>query len=386
VESGDEALTAATRLEGLETPALVLDRARLMRNLARMADRARRLGVALRPHLKTVKSVDIARLVVDPERPRLTVSTLKEADHFAAAGFGDILYAVGIAPNKVAHAAALRRAGVELTLLLDSLEAVRALGAAALEQGVDFAVMIEIDTDGHRAGVKPADVRLVAIARAIAEHPALRLAGVLTHAGASYDCASPDAIARVAEQERSRAIAAAARIRHAGLDCPEVSIGSTPTAIFAKGMDGVTELRAGVYMTMDLVMAGLGVCAIDDIAVSVLAAVIGHQPDKGQIIIDAGWMALSRDPGAADHGYGLVCTEEGRALRDAIVTGVNQEHGIIAARPGAAPLDLSRFPIGARLRILPNHACATVAQHDRYRVVGPDGLTVEAEWPRFGGW
>ncbi len=386
MESGDEALTAATRLEGLETPALVLDRARLMRNLARMADRARRLGVALRPHLKTVKSVDIARLVVDPERPRLTVSTLKEADHFAAAGFGDILYAVGIAPNKVAHAAALRRAGVELTLLLDSLEAVRALGAAALEQGVDFAVMIEIDTDGHRAGVKPADVRLVAIARAIAEHPALRLAGVLTHAGASYDCASPDAIARVAEQERSRAIAAAARIRHAGLDCPEVSIGSTPTAIFAKGMDGVTELRAGVYMTMDLVMAGLGVCAIDDIAVSVLAAVIGHQPDKGQIIIDAGWMALSRDPGAADHGYGLVCTEEGRALRDAIVTGVNQEHGIIAARPGAAPLDLSRFPIGARLRILPNHACATVAQHDRYRVVGPDGLTVEAEWPRFGGW
>lgn len=378
------------RLAEVETPRLVLDREKLERNLASMRARAETLSVALRPHLKTAKSPEVARLAVDPARPRLTVSTLKEAEAFAAAGWRDILYAVGIAPNKVEHAARIRRDGTDLSLILDSVEAAQALGPAAGRLGVRFAVMIEIDTDGHRAGVKPADPYLLEVARAVAASPALELKGVMTHAGASYDCRSLDAIADMAETERSGAVAAAAAIRAAGLPCPEVSVGSTPTALMARTLDGVTELRPGVYMFHDLVMAGLEVCRPQDIAVSVLATVIGHQAEKRWLITDGGWMALSRDRGTAaqavDQRYGLVCTEAGEILPDVLVTGANQEHGIVAARPGTPPLDLSRFPIGTRLRVLPNHACATAAQHASYLVVGADGTTVEAEWPRLNGW
>ena len=129
-----------------------------------------------------------------------------------------------------------------------------------------------------------------------------------------------------------------------------------------RDLDGVTEVRAGVFMFFDLVMAGIGVCRIDDIALSVLATVIGHQQDKGWTIVDAGWMAMSRDRGTArlavDQGYGLVCDLAGEPIPDLIMIDANQEHGILAARPGAQPSP-PKLPVGARLRILPNHACAT---------------------------
>jgi D-serine deaminase-like pyridoxal phosphate-dependent protein len=158
----------------------------------------------------------------------------------------------------------------------------------------------------------------------------------------------------------------------------------------ARSLEGVTELRAGVYMFHDLVMAGLEVCRLEDIALSVLATVICHQAEKGWVITDGGWMALSRDRGTAaqpvDQGYGVVCTEAGEILPDVLVASANQEHGVVAARQGAPRLDVARFPIGARLRVLPNHACATAAQHDGYLVVGADGVGVEAQWPRLNGW
>ena len=148
--------------------------------------------------------------------------------------------------------------------------------------------------------------------------------------------------------------------------------GSTPTGLSASGYDGITELRAGVYMFLDLVQAGIGICGIDDIALSVLATVIGHQRDKGWIITDAGWMALSSDRGTAgqatDQYYGLVCDLEGRPYRDLVVLKTSQEHGTLAARPGSGA-NIPLLRIGDRVRILPNHACATAAQHDRYHLL-----------------
>jgi D-serine deaminase-like pyridoxal phosphate-dependent protein len=214
------------------------------------------------------------------------------------------------------------------------------------------------------------------------------LRGVMTHAGDSYHCASVDAIRAMAERERAAVVHCAAALREAGLPCPVVSVGSTPTATFGERFDGVTEVRAGVYMFFDLVMAGLGVCAIDDIALSVLATVIGHQAEKGWIITDAGWMALSRDRGTAkqtvDQGYGVVCDVAGVPISDLVVSDTNQEHGIVADRRGRA-MDVSRYPVGTQLRILPNHACATAAQHAEYHVVG-GSVELDAVWPRFGGW
>lgn len=390
VVEAEQASPQWPRLGDYETPKLVIDRRRLERNIARMHARAAQLGVVIRPHIKTAKALAPVRMAVDPDRPRLTVSTLKEADFAAAAGFRDILYAVGMAPNKIEHAARLRRDGVDLTLTLDNLDTVRSLGEAAARLGVTLPVMIEVDTDGHRSGLPPADPQLLQIAREISAYPQLRLKGVMAHAGDSYNCKSLDAIADMAEVERSGAVAAAGRIRAEGFACPAVSVGSTPTALMARSLHGVTEMRVGVYMFFDLVMAGLKVCSTDDIALSVLTTVIGHQASKGWVITDAGWMALSRDRGtqsqAADQGYGLVCTEDGRLLDDVLVTGTNQEHGIVASRPGRPALDVTRFPVGTRLRVLPNHACATGAQHDRYLVVGDDGVTVLAEWPRINGW
>jgi len=168
-----------------------------------------------------------------------------------------------------------------------------------------------------------------------------------------------------------------------------VSVGSTPTAHYSRDLTGVTEVRAGVFVFFDLVMAGIGVCSIDDIAISVLATVIGHQRDRGWILVDAGWMAMSRDRGTArqevDQGYGLVCDLQGQPYGDLILADANQEHGIMMLRPGSQA-QLPDLPIGTRVRILPNHACATGAQHGGYQVMHMGSSIIEAEWPRFGGW
>lgn len=364
----------------LPTPALLLDEARMMRNIARLAGRAERLGVTLRPHLKTAKSVEAARRLTGGAPGPITVSTLAEAEAFHEAGHADILYAVGIAPQKLERVQALRVRGCDLKVILDSEAQAQAVAQA------DVPALIETDSDGHRGGLRPDDPALIQIGRILHESRCLR--GVMTHAGESYAVRGDKAHAEFAELERRAAVLAAEVLRDAGLPCPVVSVGSTPTAHAARDLTGVTELRAGVYMFFDLVMAGIDVCAVDDIALSVLTTVIGHQPAKGWTMIDAGWMALSRDRGTAaqevDQGYGLVCDESGRVLPDLIVSSANQEHGIASLRPGADG-PMPDLPVGTRLRILPNHACATAAQHDRYNVLPLDGGPMQI-WRRFGGW
>jgi D-serine deaminase-like pyridoxal phosphate-dependent protein len=370
--------------EGLETPVALVDGTKMAANIARMQARMDALGVAFRPHVKTAKCLPIARLQRDAGARGITVSTLKEAEEFFGAGFDDILYAVGLSPNKFDHVQALQQRGCALKVIVDSVEAAQAL----VDTGRAFEVLIEVDTDGQRAGVAPDTGLLLQIGRTL-HGSAARLAGVMTHAGGSYGLHTPGALAAFAEQERSRCVHAAGRLRAAGLPCPIVSVGSTPTALSAAHLEGVTEVRAGVYVFHDLVMAGIGVCAVQDIALSVLGSVIGHQPDKGWTLIDAGWMALSRDRGTqaqpVDQGYGLVCAEDGTPLPDYIVSAANQEHGTVTRRDGTIDADVRRrFPLGSRLRVLPNHACATAAQFGRYHVLRADGET--QDWPRFAGW
>jgi D-serine deaminase-like pyridoxal phosphate-dependent protein len=380
---------STNNLQQLETPCLVLERGKLERNIARMRDHLAKLKVALRPHVKTAKSFDVARLALAGQPGGITVSTLKEAEQFFAHGVTDILYAVGITPNKLDHVAALRRKGADVTIILDNVESARIVAARGAELGVRFPVLIEIDSDGHRSGVKPDDAVLVEIGRVLEAGGGALLRGVMTHAGDSYNCDTVEKIRALAIRERDAVVHCAARLRAAGLPCPIVSVGSTPTATYSDDLTGVTEVRAGVYMFFDLVMAGLNVCAIDDIAVSVLATVIGHQPDKGWVITDAGWMAMSRDRGTAsqkiDQGYGVVCNVAGEPLADLLVVSTNQEHGIIGHRGGGV-MDAAKYPVGTLLRILPNHACATAAQHDRYHVVGGGDTQAAAVWPRFSGW
>ena len=383
---------APSLLASISTPAAVIDVACMARNIDRMQSRMNALGARFRPHVKTSKCVDVVRRQMQAGATGITVSTLKEAEQFFAAGIPDIFYAVGMAPNKLAQAAALIGAGCRLCILVDNLAAAQAVSAYALAHGVAFDVRIEIDTDGHRSGIKPEAAELVDVAHALTgtvEAGGATLAGVMTHAGASYDFHDALSLQRIAEQERAGCVRAATRLREAGFACPEVSVGSTPTALSAQSLDGVTEVRAGVYVFFDLVMVNIGVCAMKDIAMSVLTTVIGHQRDKGWVIVDAGWMAMSRDRGtqkqAVDFGYGQVCDVAGQPIAGCTVVSANQEHGIVELSDVDATQSIeARFPVGMQLRIFPNHACATAAQFPAYAALGGDGSL--SAWPRFYGW
>ncbi len=376
----------ANPLAALDTPAVIIDVARMQANIARMQTRLSALGVRFRPHVKTSKCLPVVRAQIAAGAQGITVSTLKEAEEFFAAGVADILYAVGIAPGKLEKVLALRRQGCALKIITDNAAAAAAVVAFGKAHGEAFEVWIEVDCDGHRSGIKPDDSQLLDVAQ-ILHAGGMRLGGVMTHAGSSYDLDTPAALEAMAEQERAGCVRAAGRIRAAGLPCAEVSVGSTPTALSARRLDGVTEVRAGVYVFFDLVMHNVGVCRIDDIALSVLTTVIGHQAENGWAIVDAGWMAMSRDRGTQkqkrDFGFGQVCAADGTPLPGYLVSGANQEHGIVS-REGAADPDIAaRFPVGTLLRILPNHACATGAQFPEYCALTPGGAEI---WQRFYGW
>ncbi|SHM90345.1 D-serine deaminase, pyridoxal phosphate-dependent [Pseudomonas asturiensis] len=371
----------------LDTPVALVDVPRMQRNIQRMQQRMNSLGVRLRPHVKTSKSLPVIQAQLAAGARGVTVSTLKEAEHCFANGIDDVFYAVAMAPGKLNQALALRRKGCRLSILTDSVIAAQAIVAFGHAHDEPFEVWIEIDCDGHRSGLKADDNALLEVARLLTEG-GMQLRGVMTHAGSSYDLETPEALQAMAEQERLLCVTAADRIRGAGLPCPEVSIGSTPTALSAQGLEGVTEVRAGVYVFFDLVMHNIGVCTADELALSVLTTVIGHQQEKGWIIVDAGWMAMSRDRGTQrqrqDFGYGQVCTETGEWIEGARVTGANQEHGIITLAADAGDDITTRFAIGSRLRILPNHACATGAQFPDYHALDAEGDV--HTWSRLHGW
>lgn len=376
------------KLSELRTPALVLDRAAVARNTASMSRKARQHGIRLRPHMKTAKCVEVAKLATEGNFGGITVSTLAEAEFFAGHGFRDIVYAVGLAPGKFDDVIRLRREGVDLKVLVDDLEVAHALAQHARAAAVKLEALIEIDSGQHRAGLDPEAPELVPLGAALNLPPYVALAGVLTHAGQAYHAKGAGALQPIAEDERLALLRAVERLREAGLPCPNISAGSTPTAVHGTRFDGLSEIRPGNYMFYDLTMVSLGVCRQEDVAVSVLASVIGHNRKAGHILVDAGFMALSKDLGAheflPDAGLGYVMDERGRGrLPGLSVTGVNQEHGEIAVRTAQ---DYERLPIGARVRILPNHSCATSAMHPHYNVVEGASDVVIGRWARCAGW
>ncbi len=377
-----------TTLNDLDTPCLILDRARLERNAAAMRQRCATLGVTLRPHVKTPKSVQVARVTQGSEVPGpITVSTLQEAAYFARQGFEDILLAVAIVPAKIERLLAIQReTGARVRVVLDSVEAAAGLAGRVQHSAMTVDVLIEIDCGEHRSGVTADDPALLAIARSIDGAQGLALAGVMTHAGHSYGTDDVAELRRIAGHERDTACAAADRLRSAGFAAPIVSVGSTPTIQHAQHLSGVTEARCGIYAFWDLAQASRRICTLDEIAVTVLATVIGHNRQGSCLIVDAGALALSKDIGAIrfmpEAGYGLVCDAATAApLRPLAVTQVHQEHGTIAISDAGW---FERLPIGSLVRIMPNHACLTCAAYEAYHVV--EGDRVVDVWGRINGW
>jgi len=376
------------KIEELKTPAFVIDLARLERNVRMMRDRASALGVRLRPHVKTHKTVEIARMQTAGGPEAITVSTLAEARFFARAGFGDITYAVPITPNKLPEAAALTRELDAFHVLVDHPVAADAVEACARAEGIVFSVFLKVDAGNRRAGVDPASEGAADLARRLHESGTVAFQGILVHGGQSYACRGRDAIVAAAEEERSGAVGFAKRLRATGVPCPCVSIGSTPTAVHAASATGADEIRPGNYVFFDATQAAIGTCTLDDCAAYVTAGVAGVYPDRNCLIIDAGALALSKDPGAVfvrqDDGF----TDTGGTTFGAVVgypqlaiTSLSQEHGVIES---GTPIPCEDFPIGRVVRIIPNHSCLTAALFPVYHVARDEEIV--DEWIPVRGW
>ena len=367
------------RLDDLPTPCLVLDRRILQKNLTRMAEAVARHGLALRPHMKTAKSVDVARLAVAGQPGGITVSTLAEAEYFVGHGLFDMIYAVAITPQKLAEVAKLNAAGADIAVITDDAEMAAAIAAFP----VRIRGLVEVDTGEGRGGLGPESAGLPRVAAALGAS----MAGVITHAGHSYACRNAEQLVAVAEAERSGIVEAARRLRQAGHNVPIVSLGSTPTALHAGRLDGVTEVRAGVYMFGDLFQMQIGSNGLEGIALTVLTSVIGRRPAENRLLVDAGGLALSKDRSTSaapvDYHFGLVLDAGGYpSLGGTVVRQAYQEHGLVDCDPSQP---FPALAIGGKLRIAPNHACMTAAAHDRYYVV--DGSDeVAAIWTRVNGW
>lgn len=356
----------------LPTPALLLDFDVLERNLRRMSERTRELGVGLRPHLKTHKCVEIGRAQEALGSVGATVSTLYEARMFADHGFEDLTWAFPLPLARAKDVADLGRR-IRLGVVVDDPTPVDALEEASAE----VRVWIKIDCGYGRVGLAPDADAVLELARRIDASPTLDFAGLLSHSGHAYHARSPYDARRIGEQERAVMVEAAERLRTEGLAVEGVSTGSTPTMAHVERLDGVTEVRPGNYALFDYTQVALGACTPSDCAATVLATVVSSSEARGQAIVDAGALALSADRGPTHTrpSFGRLYDDYGRGTlrHNARLISVSQEHGIVDRA----------LPPGKQVRILPNHSCLVSACFDAFYVV--DGESVVESWKIWRG-
>ena len=323
-----------------------------------MQARVDRLGVRLRPHIKTHKCIEIGNRQRAHGAVGITVSTLAEARAFAAHGFDDITWAYPLILSRVDEALDLaERANLGLTV--DSETAIEVLERASRPVGV----WLKVDCGYGRAGVDPRSGRATRLARRVRDSSVLSLLGLLTHSGHAYSAGSVERIGEIAEDERRLMVSFADRLRGEGIDPGDLSVGSTPAMSGVDSLEGIDEVRPGNYALYDYTQVSLGSCELSDCALTVLASVVSTSTESGRSIIDSGALTLSKDLGPPDDPphYGRVWTvlEQGDLHPEAAVVSVSQEHGIVNVS----------LPVGARLRVLPNHSCLTVAHFDAFTVV-----------------
>jgi D-serine deaminase-like pyridoxal phosphate-dependent protein len=355
-------------IHDLPTPALLLDIDVLEGNLRRMSGRCKELGVRLRPHVKTHKCVEIALAQQALGAHGITVSTLAEARAFIDAGFDDVTWAFPVIQGRIREAAALA-ADARLGVVADSAAAVDGLIGA----GAPFRVWLKIDCGYGRAGVDPSSAAPRQLAERVLDG-GLELAGILSHSGHAYRASSRGEMTRIAESERRIMADLVSQMEADGISVPDASVGSTPSMSAYATLTGVTEARPGNYALHDYTQVLLGSCETADCAATVLTSVVSTSRERGTSVVDAGALAMSLDPGPAHLGrrsFGEILEEpgSGRVRRNARLTSLSQEHGILSR-----PLD-----IGARVRVIPNHSCLTVSCFDAFSVVRGDDVL--DSWP-----
>jgi D-serine deaminase-like pyridoxal phosphate-dependent protein len=370
----------------LPTPALLLDQGILERNLTSMQDRANTFGVTLRPHIKTHKCIEIANHQLELGARGITVSTMFELEHFANAGFNDITLALPLIPDHIEKILGMADKAT-VRVVIDSVEMFEKLDAIERVGSERFHVWLKVDCGLHRAGVDPQSSFAEQLVRSLNESKNLVFDGILTHAGHSYNSHNRTDILVVADQERSVMVEFAERMRAKGYTMPMVSVGSTPTMSVTENLEGVTEIRPGNYAFYDYTQVMLGSCGIGDCALTVLASVISHQPGASHFIIDAGALALSKDPGplhiSNDMDMGIIYEDYDRKRLQAHVhvKTLSQEHGKVLISENSKLKD--HYKVGDKVRILEHHSCLTAANFDYYYVV--KGYEVIDRWKILRG-
>jgi D-serine deaminase-like pyridoxal phosphate-dependent protein len=326
----------------LDTPALLVDLDVVETNIARMQDLADREGFALRPHVKSHKSLAVAARQLEAGASGLCVATSSEAQVMAAGSSRDILVAYPLlGRRKLQRLDALAGDG-RLILVTDSVEVTEGYRAYARDRGVTIRVMVEVDTGMHRAGALPPEVAKVAVD--VARGDQLDFVGIMTHAGHAHDAAGHAEITRVARTEAAMMGDVREELESLGLDVRVVSAGSTITAPYLRREDGITEIRPGTYVYNDLRTLGRFACTADMIAASMLSTVVSISGSR--VTLDAGSKTLttSRD---AVYGNGSIVE-----LPNATFSRLSEEHGVLAV-----PDVDETLQVGMRLRILPVHIC-----------------------------
>ena len=368
-------------IQDLRTPCYVVYKSILQRNAQRMRDRAEKLGCALRPHVKTCKAVEAAKIATNGRMRRICVSTLREAQFFADAGFDDILYTTPLTPDKLPEVHDLNRRLGTFHVMVDHPDQANALLASTLAaDGKALSVFVCVDCGYHRDGVDPTDESSVALVRSLHASRGVAFAGLYTHGGHSYDAADAAALAAVGEAERDVTVGFARALRAGGVPVPIVGVGSTPTCSRPPAhLEGIDEMHPGNYVYYDMTQVGLGACAVEDVAVRVLTRVVGHYVKANTLLVDCGWTGASKQ-GVGAAGYDGF--PEAPHLR---LVNLKQECGEVSSVDGA-PIPWARHPIGSMLAIAPYHSCAATHQHAEVHVLADDRATVLETWPICKGW
>ena len=351
-----------------DTPYVVIDRAKMERNIVKMANLAKGSGVALRPHVKTHKVPAIARKQVEAGAVGITVAKVSEAEVMANAGIKDIFIAYPlVTEEKIQRAIALRQR-TRLIIGVDSLEGARRVSAVAGREEHILEVRLEVDTGLRRTGV-PYE-KAVELARDVDSLDNLELTGIYTYRGAVLDGSPTLDLKGAGLQEGELMVSLADRIREKGIGVQDVSLGSTPTARHAVGVTGVTEIRPGTYVFYDRMQARMGACSLGDCAAEVVATVVSR-PIGDLAVIDGGSKTFATDVQPGGEPLNLVGFGEVVGHPEAVLERLTEEHGMISLRGG------NDLRVGDTLRIIPNHVCSTVNLHDALFLTGEDGTVEE---------
>lgn len=377
-------------LDELPTPCLLVEQSRLENNLELMQARADDQGVRLRPHIKTHKSIALARMQTDRGARGITCAKIGEAERFVGHGFDDVCVAYPIVgADKLGRIADLLGAA-RISFGIDTIEGAKQASEFMEARSLSAEVLLIVDVGNHRCGVDPDDDRSVRLAREIAELPGLHLGGILTHAGQVYKGpaegeSKEEAMRRVSDHERDAMLRFAGRLRDVNVAVPgdfEISVGSTPTAkVFeSRELEGfrVTEMRPGNYAFYDAMQVTIGSASLDDCALTVLTTVVSRHRNRSgreRLFADAGSKVVTTDTGSMTEGYGQILYNARRMqpMPHARITGLSEEHAWIEVSGG------STLEVGSRIRFVPNHACVCMNLQDLAYVV--DGEDVVDTWP-----